>query len=80
MQTHEKESSEMFLSLDEIATLTGYKSRICQRRWCMQNGICFLCRPDGSLVISRQHVEERLGASSDAAREPLIEPDFESLI
>ena len=70
----------MFLSLDEIATLTGYKSRSCQRRWCTQNGICFLCRPDGSLVISRQHVEERLGVGSDAAREPLIEPDFGSLI
>ena len=70
----------MFLSAEEIATLTGYKSRSCQRRWCTQNGVHFLSRSDGSLVISRQHVEERLGVGRDGASESLTEPDFGSLI
>lgn len=68
----------MFLAPEEVFELTGYQSRACQRRWCAQNGVTHFLRADGSLVISRQHVEERLGASSQSqARQN--GPDFSSL-
>lgn len=68
----------MLLAPEEVFDLTGYQSRACQRRWCSQNGVTFLLRADGSLVISKQHVEERLGASSHSQAQH-DGPDFSSL-
>lgn len=68
----------MFLTSKQLQLLTGYKSRTCQRRWCLQNGVHFLVRGDASLVVSRQHVEELLGLSLlKQASQP--EPDFTTL-
>lgn len=69
----------MFLSDDEVIFMTGYKSRACQKSWCAKNGVRFMVRPDGSLVISKRHLEECLGAS---VPKQIVqqEPDFSSLL
>lgn len=68
----------MFLSKIEIERLSGYRSRACQRRWCLQNGVQFMLRGDGSLVVLKQHVEELLG-SEIAGHKSQPEPDFTTL-
>ena len=68
----------MFVTSKELQLLTGYKSRACQRRWCLQNGVHFMLRGDGSLVISKQHIEELLGSPTPKqVAQP--EPDFTTL-
>jgi len=68
----------MFVTNEELQQLTGFKSRACQRRWCLQNGVQFMQRGDGSLVISKQHIEELLGSSSHVNVVP-PEPDYSTL-
>lgn len=51
----------MFLTPEEIAELTGRKVRKCQRSVLNHMGIEHKCRPDGSIVVLRSHVETCLG-------------------
>lgn len=54
--------SEIFLTSDELVELTGLRRSSAQKNALHMMGVNFLIRPDGSLVVSRQNVEELLGA------------------
>jgi hypothetical protein len=54
----------MFLTEDEIGTLTGRKQHKTQRTVLNHLGIQHKVRPDGSLVVLRSHVEDALGRES----------------
>lgn len=73
------DSNQIFLSQEEVVQLTAYRSRLCQIRWCTENGVRFLVRGDGQLVISRQHVVERLGGNTNDEPHEWV-PDYSSLI
>jgi hypothetical protein len=66
---------QMILSDDEIIALTQVRCRKRQERWKRQRatlvamGIEHKVRPDGSLVVSRSHVEKVLGGEVKTAAE-----------
>jgi hypothetical protein len=69
----------MFLTPDEIIQATGYKQRRCQERWCFENGVTFMRRCNGSLLISRRHFEHLMGGMIDAIGATYQEPDYSSV-
>lgn len=50
----------MFLDDQEILALTNKSKRVAQRRTLERMGIEFILRPDGSIVILREHVQTLL--------------------
>ena len=50
----------MFLSEDEIETLTGYASPAWQCRWLDRHGFAYKRAKDGRVVLSRAYVESRM--------------------
>lgn len=63
----------MFLTTDELRTLTRRKQSVAQRRVLDALGVRYGMRPDGSLVVSVSAVERQLGgapSSAGAVREP----------
>ncbi len=69
----------MLLTKDEVEEVTGFNLRQKQKRWCLDNGVTYVCRGDGSLAISREHIQYVLGVTHNLNRKNLIEPDFSSL-
>ncbi len=67
----------MFLSVDELRELTGYKKSALQRRWLAENGYCFEVRADGKPVVSRAHYEDRQQGPQMRGR--LLGPNLEAL-
>jgi hypothetical protein len=67
------------LTDEEIAEVTGKKHRDAQCKVLVRLGVAHLVRPDGSLVVSREHFEEVLGGKkrSNVPRSP--EPDWNAL-
>lgn len=57
----------MFLTKDEIATLTGKCRRDTQAQALRFMGIEHKVRPDGSLAVLRAHVEQELGLAHHGA-------------
>ncbi len=57
----------MFLTPEEIVQASGYRRRRFQERWCFENGVMFLRRRDGSLLISRRHFEYVMGGMIGSA-------------
>lgn len=62
----------MFLDHDELEDLTGYKRAADQRRWLIQNGYKHELDARNRPKVLRSHVEQRLGGSIDATREPKL--------
>lgn len=50
----------MFLSIDELQTLTGYQRPNCMIRWLRENGFVFTVAADGYPRILVDHVKGRL--------------------
>lgn len=65
--------SELFLTQDEVSTLTGKQRRPAQKRVLNAMGIDHRTRPDGALIISRSHIEHILNGHYTA---PAKEPEF----
>lgn len=61
----------MFLTKDEVIELTGKKQRSAQAAVLNALGITYKVRPDGSLVILRSHVEQKLGI---VPAKPVLDP------
>ena len=61
----------MFLTPDELATLTGRKRASAQLRWLSGNGLRFIVGADGRPRVLRAEVEGRL-LSKRPAREPRV--------
>ncbi|MFC3457200.1 MULTISPECIES: DUF4224 domain-containing protein [Massilia] len=57
--------SDMFLSADEISSMTERVQRAAQAKVLRSMGIEFRQRPDGSLAIARAHVEKMFGCAAD---------------
>lgn len=57
----------MFLSAKELKNMTRLGRPKFQARWLRANGIPFLIRSDGTLLVSRSAVEDKLGGMSDRA-------------
>lgn len=51
----------IFLTLAELASLTGYKRRSCIIRWLQANGFAFRVAADGYPRVLQEHVREMLG-------------------
>lgn len=68
----------MFLTPEEVAELTGRQRSDAQLRALRFMGIEHRVRPDGSLAVSRAHVEAILGGVVYAAKKckKPIQPDF----
>lgn len=67
----------MFLTPDELQTLTGKTRREAQARALEGMGIPFTRRPDGSPVVLRAVVEGMLGGAATmapASSEPQLQP------
>ena len=79
MMTHTM-TDRLLLTQREIIEVTGYRRRQSQARWCLENGIEFRYRRDGSLVVAREHFLNALGVSRDSATSNNVEPDFSSLL
>lgn len=69
----------MFLTPEEIAELTGRKVRKCQRSVLNHMGITHKVRPDGSLAVSRSHVENLLGGQVAHAKLVSREPNWSAI-
>lgn len=68
----------MFLTKDEIAVLTGKTRRTQQKQVLDAAGIRYIENGIGELVVSRAHVEQRLGGSDQAVVTGAA-PNFEAL-
>lgn len=64
----------LLLTADELAELTGYVRPFDQRKWLTENDIVHRVRADGRPVVSRAHVEQRLGVAADSAATGNEEP------
>lgn len=68
----------MFLTQDEVVVLTGKSRRAQQKQVLEAAGIYYIENGIGELVVSRAHVERRLGGSDDVTVSGSV-PNFESL-
>lgn len=66
----------MILTPDEITELTLKKHRAAQRAVLNALGIQHKVRPDGSLVVSRSHVEKELGADALSKTKKRTQPNW----
>lgn len=72
--------SDIFLTADELVGLTGRLRSSAQKKALHMMGVDFLIRPDGSLVVSRRHVEELLGARPEKVKKkPPNEPNWAAM-
>lgn len=60
--------SDMFLSTEEINSMTNRVQRSAQAKMLRSMGIEFRQRADGSLAVLRSHVEQLFGAASTPKR------------
>ncbi len=67
----------LFLTSDEVLTLTGYKVGHYQAQWLKSNGYPFERTISGKPRVLRAFVEKRLGIAS-AVPMSQTEPDFSS--
>ncbi|MGV0954258.1 MAG: DUF4224 domain-containing protein [Fluviibacter sp.] len=72
--------NDIFLTAEELVALTGFRRSGAQKRALYMMGVDFLIRPDASLVVSRRHVEELLGARPEKAKtKPPTEPNWAAI-
>lgn len=69
----------MFLTDEELISLTQKKRRATQSKVLNALGITHKMRPDGSLVVLRSHVEKVLGGGVPQATPPEPEPNWGAL-
>lgn len=62
-----KETNNMFLSAEEIVSMTERVQRSAQVKVLRSMGVEFRQRPDGSLAIARAHVENIFGCAAEKA-------------
>ena len=70
----------MFLSEDELFSLTGKKQYSAQVKALRSMGIEHRVRPDRFVLVSRKHIEKLLdGDSADVRISRRIEPNWEAM-
>lgn len=68
-----------FLTGPALFHLSGYKQASSQAKWCRENGIPYMVRGNGSLIVSASFVEQRMGAVDQSRATKVAQPDFSSL-
>ena len=53
--------SDLFLSRDELADLTGFKAAHCQARWLARNRWRFVLTRRNEPRVAREHFNDRMG-------------------
>jgi hypothetical protein len=72
--------SDMFLSDEEISSMTSRVQHAAQARALRTMGIAFKQRADGSLAVLRAHVEKEFGISGDRQpRKKDFQPNWSGL-
>jgi len=69
----------IFLTSKEIIDLTGAKQPEKQRSWFSSHGFLFEVRLNGSNVVLRSHLEQKLGGISAALKSRKTEPNIIAL-
>ena len=69
----------MFLTQDEVAVLTGKTRKSSQKQVLEAAGIRYIENGIGEIVVSRAHVEQRLGGGNENTA-PGSAPNFEALL
>ena len=72
-------SESPFLSKQEIADLTDRVQRAAQVKVLRFMGIEHRQRPDGTLVVLREHVRNTLGASPRTRSTPTVQPNWDAI-
>ncbi len=68
----------MILTPAELVELTGKKTRAAQAQVLRFMGVEHRCRPDGSLVVLKSHVDLVFGAVADQ-KDPQYEPNWSAI-
>jgi hypothetical protein len=68
----------MFLSEDELTSLTGMKRREARVRALRTMGVEHRIRPDGRVIVLRSHIESLLGGTRGTIVS-IPEPDWSAL-
>jgi hypothetical protein len=71
--------SDLFLTDEEIAELTGKRQRRLQKEVLNHIGITHKERPDSTLIVLRAHMEEVLGTRRPARDKPPAEPNWDAM-
>ena len=69
----------IFLTEEEIRTLTHRKRRDSQAQALRGMGISHKMRPDGSLAVLRSHIEKVLDGTTEKSRFKEWQPDWSSI-
>lgn len=70
----------MFLTDEELITISGYKNKKFQRKWLLANGIKHIVSSQGKVLVHQMHLENILGASRPSTKSAsFCTPDFEAL-
>ena len=69
---------DLFLTREELRSLTGLKRAAAQHRWLLHHGFTAMRRADGQVVVARAHALGVLGVQQ-ARREQLPQPDWSAL-
>lgn len=72
----QKRPGTVFLTAEDLCSLTGYRKPALQRRWLFQNGYRFAVRADGRPAVLRSAIEASLTGRTRAMP---VEPDFSVL-
>ena len=70
----------IFLSEDEVAELTGFKSRARQRQWLSERGWRFVLSGSGKPIVARKYAEKMLGCGSDDGTPSTLAPNFGAIL
>ena len=71
---------ELFLQVDEVATLTGFKLPGRQFRWLNEEGWRFVISGSGRPIIARKYAEKMLGCGSGEEVHQSPAPNFGALL
>jgi hypothetical protein len=69
----------MFLTDEEIVELTKKRRRVSQRQVLNALGIVHKVRPDGSLVVARDHALKEFGVAEDKKKQKEVAPNWGAL-
>ncbi|WP_211475116.1 DUF4224 domain-containing protein [Collimonas humicola] len=71
--------SQMFLTFDEVRSLTERVHHSAQVKVLCSMGIEHRVRPDGSIAVLRQHIEQLMGAEFSKRKVKVTEPNWGAL-
>lgn len=69
----------MFLTPDELTTLTGYTWPAKQRQWLTARGWVFEVAATGKPIVSAAYAEQRLGGIISPKSEPAWKPNLAAI-